>query len=52
MRLGRVRACALHTVRVRRSGRYANADGATEPNWEIRDFFELRRILVDEFGVQ
>ena len=42
----------LFTVRVRRSGRYANADGATEPNWEIRDFFELRRILVDEFGVQ
>jgi putative hydrolase of the HAD superfamily len=41
----------MHTVRVRRSGRYADKDGATKPDWEVRDFFELRRILVDEFGI-
>lgn len=40
------------TVRVRRSGRHAHENGATEPDWEIRDFFELRRILNEEFGIR
>lgn len=39
------------TARIRRSGRHASEEGLTKPTWEIRDFFELRRILQDEFGV-
>jgi putative hydrolase of the HAD superfamily len=40
------------TVRIRRSGRHAAEEGATKPGHEIRDFFELRRILGDVYGVQ
>jgi len=39
------------TVRIRRSGRHADEEGATKPTHEIRDFYELRRILQDEYGV-
>lgn len=39
------------TVRNRRSGRYSQAEGKTEPDFEIRDFYELRSILKAEFGV-
>lgn len=40
------------TVRIRRSGRHATEEGQTQPGFEIRDFFELRRILQDEFGIR
>jgi len=40
-----------YTVRVRRSGRHSAESGRTQPHWEIRDFFELRQLLRDEFGV-
>jgi putative hydrolase of the HAD superfamily len=40
------------TVRIRRSGRHAQEEGQTRPTHEIRDFFELRRILQDEFAVR
>jgi putative hydrolase of the HAD superfamily len=40
-----------YTVRVRRSGRHSTESGRTQPHWEIRDFFELRQLLRDEFGV-
>jgi putative hydrolase of the HAD superfamily len=39
------------TVRIRRSGRHSEEEGATAPTHEIRDFFELRRILQDGYGV-
>jgi putative hydrolase of the HAD superfamily len=39
------------TVRIRRSGRHAAEEGATNAKHEIRDFFELRRLLQDEYGV-
>ncbi len=41
----------LITVRSQRSGRYASHQGATEPNYVIRDFYELREILSGEFGL-
>ena len=40
-----------YTVRVRRSGRHSAEDGRTQPHWEIRDFFELRQLLREEFAV-
>jgi len=40
-----------YTVRVRRIGRHSTESGRTQPHWEIRDFFELRQLLRDEFGV-
>ncbi|MFY9344503.1 MAG: HAD-IA family hydrolase [Planctomycetota bacterium] len=40
------------TARIRRSGRHSHEDGATQPTHEIRDFFELRRILQDDYGVR
>jgi putative hydrolase of the HAD superfamily len=40
-----------YTVRVRRSGRHSTESGRTQPHWEIRDFFELRQLLRDEFNV-
>ena len=40
------------TVRIRRSGRHAGEEGVTPPAYEIRDFFELRKILQGDFGVQ
>jgi putative hydrolase of the HAD superfamily len=40
------------TVRSTRSGRHTAETGETTPHWEVKDFFELRRILVDEFGLR
>jgi putative hydrolase of the HAD superfamily len=40
------------TVRIRRSGRHASEEGATTAKHEIRDFFELRRLLQDTYGVK
>lgn len=40
------------TVRIRRSGRHAAEQGATQPKHEIRDFHELRRILQDHYGIR
>ncbi|MGC6488314.1 MAG: HAD-IA family hydrolase [Planctomycetota bacterium] len=39
------------TVRIRRSGRYAQHDGRTQADYEIRDFLELRKLLETDFGV-
>ena len=39
------------TARIRRSGRHALTDGATEADYEIRDFLELRRILQNDFDI-
>lgn len=40
------------TVRIRRSGRHSQEEGQTKPKHEIRDFFELRKILQDDYGVR
>jgi putative hydrolase of the HAD superfamily len=40
------------TVRIRRSGRHAQEEGQTKPKHEIRDFFELRKILQDDYGIR
>lgn len=40
------------TVRIRRSGRHSQEEGLTKPTHEIRDFFELRRILQDDYAVK
>jgi putative hydrolase of the HAD superfamily len=40
-----------HTVQVRRGGRHEAEHGDTTPDYEIGDFFALRRLLRDEFGV-
>jgi len=39
------------TVRNRRSGRYAKTEGRTKSDYEIRDFYELRKILESDFGL-
>ena len=39
------------TVWNRRSGRHSRMQGATEPTYTIRDFYELRDILRTDFGV-
>jgi putative hydrolase of the HAD superfamily len=39
------------TVQVRRSGKYSKEIGRTKAHYEISDFFELRQILRDQFGV-
>jgi putative hydrolase of the HAD superfamily len=39
------------TVRIRRSGRHALEEGVSKPKHEIRDFFELRRILQTDYGI-
>ncbi len=39
------------TVRIRRSGRYAQRDGRTQADYEIRDFLELRKLLEADFGL-
>ena len=44
-------AVGMITVRNRRSGRYAQAEGKTDAYYEIRDFYELRTILQEEFGI-
>jgi putative hydrolase of the HAD superfamily len=41
-----------YTVRIRHAGRHAGENGATRATWEIRDFFELRRILLEQFGIR
>ncbi len=41
----------LITVRSRRSGRYADLEGATKADYEVRDFYGLREILQREFHV-
>lgn len=38
-------------VRSKRSGRYSGVDGATEPDYTIRSFYELREILQNDFGL-
>ena len=40
------------TVRSRRSGKYGDVKGETEPQYEIRDFYGLRDILRTDFGVE
>ena len=40
------------TVRIRRSGRHSHEEGLTKPRHEIRDFFELRNLLREDFGLQ
>jgi len=39
------------TVWNRRSGRHSRVQGATQPSYTIRDFYELRDILRTDFGV-
>ena len=38
-------------VRSKRSGRYSEVDGATEPDYTIRSFYELKSILQSDFGL-
>ena len=40
------------TARIRRDGRHAAEQGATEPTHEIRDFHQLRRILEQTYAVR
>ena len=40
------------TVRIRRSGRHAAEEGRTKAHHEVRDFFELRRVLQEQFGIK
>lgn len=40
------------TVRSRRAGRWMDAEGRTRPDYEIRDFLELRDVLKRDFGVE
>jgi putative hydrolase of the HAD superfamily len=44
-------AVGMVTFRIRRSGKYADAVGATAPSHEVSDFYALRDILRDEYGV-
>ena len=39
------------TVRIRRSGRHADTQGATKADHEVRDFYGLREILQRDFQV-
>ncbi|MCA8950325.1 MAG: HAD-IA family hydrolase [Planctomycetes bacterium] len=40
-----------NTARIRRGGRHATEDGATQADYEITDFFALREILQQDFGL-
>ena len=40
----------LITVRSQRSGRYSEHTGETEPDYTVRDFYELREILKRDFS--
>ena len=40
------------TIHNRRSGKYSEVVGKTTAEFEIRDFYELRKILEEEFGVE
>ena len=39
------------TVRSRRSGRFADVSGESDADYEIRDFYDLKRILQRDFGL-
>ncbi len=39
------------TVRIRRSGKHSDEIGRSKPDFEIRDFYGLRKILREEFGL-
>ncbi len=39
------------TVRNRRSGKYADIEGETKPDYEIRNFYDLLNILKKDFGI-
>jgi putative hydrolase of the HAD superfamily len=39
------------TVRVRRGGRHATEEGTTAADHEVRDFLELQRLLVADYGL-
>ena len=38
------------SVRSRRPGKYSLLNGETDPDFEVHDFFELRRVLESEFS--
>lgn len=40
-----------NTARIRRGGRYSEQEGATRADYEITDFFGLRELLQQEFGL-
>ena len=40
------------TVRTRRSGRYSAIQGSTEADYSVVDFYQLKQILIEEFGLQ
>ncbi|MEC7726889.1 MAG: HAD-IA family hydrolase [Planctomycetota bacterium] len=40
-----------NTVRIRRSGRHAQASGRTAADHEVRDFLEFRRLLETEYSL-
>jgi putative hydrolase of the HAD superfamily len=42
----------LHTIWVKRGGKYANTDGKSVPDYEIRDFWDLMEVLRDDFGFE
>jgi putative hydrolase of the HAD superfamily len=42
----------MHTVLLRRYGKYSHLMGKTYPDFQIRSFGELRRILENRFGVR
>ncbi len=39
------------TIRHRQSGKYADTEGQTAPDYEIRSFLELKKILKEDLGV-
>jgi putative hydrolase of the HAD superfamily len=41
-----------NTVRLRRGGRCADLEGETRADYEIKDFYELKKILTADFGLQ
>ena len=41
----------MWTCRVRRGGKYLHTEGARDPDFEIRNFWDLLDILEKEFGV-
>ncbi|MEM7204250.1 MAG: HAD-IA family hydrolase [Planctomycetota bacterium] len=45
------KAEGLIAIRSRRAGRYAAMTGALEPDFEVGNFYELKTILTDEFGL-
>lgn len=45
------KSIGMTTVRNRRSGKYANIEGETKPDYEIRNFYDLMDILKKDFGI-